>query len=223
MSEAALRLSNIERHYSDGATEITVLRGVDVTLAAGEVVALLGPSGSGKSTLLHIAGLLEHPSMGEIYLGGTRASTHEQERTALRRDTVGFVFQFHNLLPEFTALENVMMAARIAGVARDAAESRARELLDGLGLESRLVHLPSELSGGEQQRVAIARALMNRPQIILADEPTGSLDAHTGAQVFALLIEQARLHSAAVLIATHNQDLARITDRTLTLRGARIS
>ena len=222
MSEAGapvLRLDGVTRLFAEGGTgTLEVFRSVGLTLRAGELVALVGPSGAGKSSLLHIAGLLEAPSNGEVYIAGKAASKlPEAERTLMRRDTIGFVYQAHHLLPEFTALENVAMPQRIAGKSRQAAEAEATRLLTLMGLEKRLSHRPSELSGGEQQRVAIARALANGPKILLADEPTGNLDPRTAGGVFEALIRIVRAEGLAALVATHNFDLARLMDRTLTL------
>jgi lipoprotein-releasing system ATP-binding protein len=200
-----------------------VLRGADLTLAAGEIVALVAPSGTGKSTLLHLAGLLEKPDSGEVLVGGQAAGTlSDDQRTAIRRNTIGFVYQFHHLLPEFTALENIALPQMAAGVARSAAESRAADLLRAFGLAGREQHRPGKLSGGEQQRVAIARALANRPRILLADEPTGNLDVGTADRVFNELLHAVRDQGVAALIATHNPDLAARMDRVVTLREGRI-
>jgi lipoprotein-releasing system ATP-binding protein len=218
MNEMALKLSNIERGYHQGDRDLQVLRGASLSLNSGELVALVAPSGAGKSTLLHIAGLLEAPNAGEVIIQNTPTRTlNDEQRTQLRSQTIGFIYQFHHLLPEFSALENVMMPQLIAGIARNAAQARARGLLESLGLSSRLSHLPSELSGGEQQRVAIARALANSPAILLADEPTGNLDMKTSDNVFTALLKAARNAGLAALIATHNLDLARRMDRVLTL------
>ncbi|MEQ9641797.1 MAG: ABC transporter ATP-binding protein [Alphaproteobacteria bacterium] len=214
----ALRLDQVKRRFPQGEGWLEILRGVDFTLPAGELVALVGPSGSGKSTLLQIAGLLEPPSEGEVWIG-TRAcgKLGDGERTALRRDAIGFVYQFHHLLPEFTAIENVMMPMRIAGIGAGAATTRALDLLTTLGIEQRQSHRPAQLSGGEQQRVAIARAIANRPRVLLADEPTGNLDQATADVVFAELVELARGQGVAALIATHNDALAARMDRTVRL------
>ena len=200
-----------------------MLRGVDLTLAGGEIVALVAPSGAGKSTLLHLAGLLEKPDGGAVIVQGREAGAlSDTERTAIRRDTIGFVYQFHHLLAEFSALENVMLPQMIAGVPRTVAAARARELLGAFGLAPRLAHLPGKLSGGEQQRVAIARALANRPAILLADEPTGNLDVHTAGAVFEELLNTVRGQGVAALIATHNPDLAARMDRVVTLRDGAV-
>jgi len=214
-----LRLSDVARLFAEGtAGTLEVFRGVGLSLRAGELVALVGQSGAGKSSLLHIAGLLEMPSAGEVYIAGRAASKlPESERTLIRRDTIGFVYQAHHLLPEFTALENVMIPQRIAGKSREAAETEATRLLTLMGLAQRVGHRPSELSGGEQQRVAIARALANKPKILLADEPTGNLDPRTAGGVFDALVRIVRAEGLAALVATHNFELARMMDRTLVL------
>ncbi len=224
MSETVpLRLDRVERRFRTEAGELAVLRGADLALAAGEIVALVAPSGTGKSTLLHLAGLLERPDAGEVYVEGRAAGTlADGARTAIRRDTIGFVYQFHHLLPEFTALENVAMPQMIAGVARGAAEDQAKALLGSFGLAGREHHRPGKLSGGEQQRVAIARALANRPRVLLADEPTGNLDVGTSERVFAELLLAVRGQGVAALIATHNPDLAARMDRVVTLRDGQV-
>ncbi|RMF17994.1 MAG: ABC transporter ATP-binding protein [Alphaproteobacteria bacterium] len=218
MSDAVLILDDIAKHYDQGQRRIEVLDGVSCRVAAGEVVALIGPSGTGKSTLLHIAGLLEHPDRGRIVIDGQEASgVPDRRATRLRRNRLGFVYQFHHLLPEFTALENVAMPLRIQGQPRARTRRAAAAMLEELGLAERIDHLPAQLSGGEQQRVAIARALVHRPSLLLADEPTGNLDEHTADRVMDLLIEQVRRHSVAALIATHNPQLAARADRILRL------
>ena len=218
-----LILRGVQRIYRTGAGALPVLRGVDLTLASGEIVALVAPSGAGKSTLLHLAGLLEKPDAGSVIVEGREAGAlSDAERTAIRRVTIGFVYQFHHLLGEFSALENVVLPQMIAGVTRRAAAARARELLDAFGLSARLTHLPGKLSGGEQQRVAIARALANRPAILLADEPTGNLDVGTAAIVFEELLGNVRNQGVAALIATHNPDLAARMDRRVTLREGKV-
>ena len=218
-----LALRGVVRVYRTDAGELPVLRGVDLTLRAGEIVALVAPSGTGKSTLLHLAGLLEQPDGGSVIVDGRDAGRlSDAERTAIRRDTIGFVYQFHHLLAEFSAMENVMLPQLIAGKPRRAAQSRAMDLLAALGLEARAKHLPGKLSGGEQQRVAIARALANAPRVLLADEPTGNLDVGTAALVFEALLATVRGQNVAALIATHNPDLAARMDRTATLRDGRI-
>ncbi len=218
-----LVLRGVQRTYRTGAGALPVLRGVDLTLAAGEIVALVAPSGAGKSTLLHLAGLLEKPDGGSVIVDGRDAGAlSDADRTAIRRDTIGFVYQFHHLLAEFSALENVMLPQMIAGVPRSVAAARARELLGAFGLSARLAHLPGKLSGGEQQRVAIARALANRPRVLLADEPTGNLDVATAGGVFAELLATVRGQGVAALIATHNPDLAARMDRVVTLRDGAV-
>jgi len=219
MSEVRLRLDKVERRYRTEAGELPVLRGAELTLHAGEIVALVAPSGTGKSTLLHLAGLLERPDGGEVLIGGKPAGTlSDDARSALRGQAIGFVYQFHHLLPEFTALENVVMPQMAIGTAEKVASIRAAELLEGFGLKGREGHRPGRLSGGEQQRVAIARALANRPGLLLADEPTGNLDVATSDRVFAQLLEAVRGAGVAALIATHNPDLAARMDRVVTLR-----
>ena len=223
MSEPALALEGIVRTFVQGETRLEVLRGASLSLAAGEIVALVGPSGAGKSTLLHIAGLLERPDGGEARIGGVASGgLSDAQRTRLRRERLGFVYQFHHLLPEFSALENVMLPQMIAGVARREARPRARELIAAVGLEARAKHRPARLSGGEQQRVAIARAMANRPSVLLADEPTGNLDQTTAMAVFDLLIGIVRETGMAALVATHNHDLAARMDRTIALEGGRV-
>jgi lipoprotein-releasing system ATP-binding protein len=218
----ALELRAVTRTYRSGESDLHVLRGVDLVLNPGEIVALVAPSGTGKSTLLHLAGLLEKPDSGQVRIAGQDAGTlDDPARTAIRRDRIGFVYQFHHLLGEFTALENVMLPQMIAGIPRAKAADRAGALLAGFGLAARTAHLPGKLSGGEQQRVAIARALANDPRLILADEPTGNLDVATSAKVFDELLATVRTHGAAALIATHNPDLAARMDRTVTLRDGR--
>jgi len=218
MSEPVLRLEGIRRQFRQGPEILEILKGIDLALPPGQLTALVGPSGSGKSTILHISGLLERPTAGEVHLDGKPCSRlGDAERTALRRGRIGFVYQFHHLLGDFTALENVMMPRLLAGAGRRAARERARELLERLGLDHRLTHRPARLSGGEQQRVAIARALANDPALILADEPTGNLDPHTADQVFELLLEITRETATAALIATHNADLAARMHVTYTL------
>ena len=220
---AALRLDMVARTYREGEGQLEVFRNVSLSLAAGELVALVGPSGAGKSSLLHMAGLLEAPSAGEIVIAGAPASSlTDAERTRIRRDTIGFVYQAHHLLPEFTALENVVDPQLIAGQRRKDAEAEAARLLTMMGLENRLTHRPSQLSGGEQQRVAIARALANKPRLLLADEPTGNLDPRTAAGVFEALIAIVRTEGLAVLVATHNLTLAAKMDRALILDEGRL-
>lgn len=215
----ALFLSQVERYYPQSDAPLEVLRKADFALWPGEVVALVAPSGTGKSTLLHVAGLLEKPDSGEVFVRGLATTKLDDKgRTRLRRTEIGFVYQFHHLLPEFTALENVVLPQRIRGLARKTAEERASELLTFLGLGERLDHLPGELSGGEQQRVAIGRAVANGPRLLLADEPTGNLDPQTAQHVFGTLMALARASGLAALIATHNLDLARQMDRQVTIR-----
>jgi lipoprotein-releasing system ATP-binding protein len=221
--EGVLRLEAIERRYGRGETTIDVLHGVELSLKAGESVALIAPSGAGKSTLLHIAGLLERPDGGEVHVGGHATSTmNDDSRTALRRSQIGFVYQFHHLLPEFSALENVVLPQMIAGLKHAEAAARARELLGFLGLAARESHRPAELSGGEQQRVALARAVANAPRILLADEPTGNLDPKTADHVFDTLTSLVKASRVAALVATHNLDLAARMDRRVTLRDGRV-
>jgi lipoprotein-releasing system ATP-binding protein len=221
--QAALELAGIKRIYRQGGLELTVLNGIDLALWPGELVALVGPSGAGKSTLLHLAGLLERPDAGEVRIAGDECgSLSDERRTLLRRATLGFVYQFHHLLPEFSALENVMIPQMIAGVSRSMARDKAARLLRRVGLGERLGHRPARLSGGEQQRVAIVRALANDPKVLLADEPTGNLDHATAESVMATLIEVARATGLAALIATHNLDLARRLDRIVALEDGRL-
>jgi lipoprotein-releasing system ATP-binding protein len=223
MSEV-LALDAVAKTYSPGTpAAVTVLEGASLALAAGEAVALVAPSGAGKSTLLHIAGLLDAPTGGAVrLLGQDTARLGDAARTRLRRDTLGFVYQFHHLLPEFSALENVALPQRAAGSGRTEAAARARELLGRVGLGHRLEHRPAELSGGEQQRVALARALANAPRLLLADEPTGNLDPETSGRVFDVLMDLVRGAGLAALIATHNPDLAARMDRVLRLDAGRI-
>jgi lipoprotein-releasing system ATP-binding protein len=217
-SEQRLKLEGVRKTFRQGGRDLTVLRDVTLEIGAGELVALVGPSGSGKSTLLHIAGLLERQDAGEVIVRGRPSSRlADGERTALRRNTVGFVYQHHHLLPEFSALENVVVPQMIAGVGRAEARVRSAELLDMVGLSERGEHRPARLSGGEQQRVAIARALANAPSVLLADEPTGNLDPHTAESVFDNLERLVRESGLAGLVATHNLDLAGRMDRTLRL------
>ncbi|MCH8001043.1 MAG: ABC transporter ATP-binding protein [Proteobacteria bacterium] len=219
-----LRLEAIDKTFRQGGKAIEVLQGVSLEVRPGELVALVGPSGSGKSTLLHIAGLLERPDAGEVVIGGQAASAlDDNARTGLRRNAIGFVYQYHHLLPEFSALENVILPQMIAGLSKAEARVRAEELLGLVGLSERVEHRPARLSGGEQQRVAIARGLANAPAILFADEPTGNLDPHTAESVFDLLVEMVRGAGLAVLIATHNLDLAARMDRTLRLEDGHIA
>jgi len=214
-----LRLENVSRLYKEGDGQLEIFTDLNMSLQAGEIVALVGQSGVGKSSLLHMAGLLEAPSSGEIYIDGVAASRlPEQERTRIRRDMIGFVYQAHHLLPEFDALENVVLPQMIAGKSRAEAAVEAGRLLTALGLGERLTHRPAQLSGGEQQRVAIARALANKPRILLADEPTGNLDPRTSGGVFDALLAITRAEGLAALIATHNFQLAARMDRSLVLQ-----
>jgi lipoprotein-releasing system ATP-binding protein len=219
----ALRLVSIERRYGSVAGQLTVLDGADLEIHPGEMVALVAPSGAGKSTLLHIAGLLERPDAGEVVIGGRPAGKlSDLERTAIRRVQIGFIYQFHHLLPEFTALENIMMPQLIRGIDRAEAMRRSMQLLAYMRVKERASHRPGELSGGEQQRVAIARAVANAPRLLLADEPTGNLDPHTSGFVFDGLIRLVRASKLAALIATHNHDLAARMDRRITLREGKL-
>lgn len=216
-------LHDVDRHYQQGDATLNVLDKAKLALWAGQSVALVGPSGAGKSTLLHIAGLLEHPDNGEVYVSGMATSTMpDAERTLIRRTDIGFVYQSHRLLPEFSALENVMMPQMIRGLKRREAQERAQDLLGYLGLGNRVTHRPSELSGGEQQRVAIARAVANAPRILFADEPTGNLDPKTADHVFGIMMQLVKATRVAMLIATHNMELADRMDRRVTIRGGKI-
>lgn len=218
-----LQLEGVTRSFRQGEREIVVLTGVDAVLWPGQAVALVGPSGAGKSTLLHITGLLESPTSGRIFLNGRDCATlSEAERTRMRRKEIGFVYQFHQLLPEFSALENVVLPQLILGRGRKAAEARALSLLGGLGLAERAHHRPAELSGGEQQRAAICRGLANSPKLLLADEPTGNLDPHTSEYVFRELVDLIRRQGVAALIASHNMELARRMDRVLQVHEGRL-
>ncbi len=218
-----LKTINLQRVYEQGGESLAILHNVDVEIRRGEIVALVGPSGSGKSTFLQMAGLLDTPTKGTIevnYRDATRLS--DAARTALRRDFMGFVYQFHYLLPEFTALENVVLPQMVAGKSKKQAEERGRELLEKMKLSHRLDHRPARLSGGEQQRVAIARALANNPKLLMADEPTGNLDPETSGHVFDMLTSLAREEGVGALIATHNMELAGKMDRILELKNGRI-
>jgi len=212
-------LHGICRQFQQGDSTLDVLKGAELALWPGQLVALVAPSGAGKSTLLHIAGLLEHPDAGEVYIDAVATSgLTDMARTRIRRIEIGFVYQFHHLLPEFSALENVMLPQMIRGLSRGEAAERATALLSYLGLKERLMHRPAELSGGEQQRVAIARAVANAPRILFADEPTGNLDVRTAEHVFATLHQLVRATGLAAIIATHNLDIARQMDRRVTIR-----
>ena len=220
----ALRLEGVARSFREGPAKVEVLRGVSCAVAAGEIVALLGPSGSGKTTLLQIAGLLDRPTDGEVWIEGAACGRlSDSERTATRRHRLGFVYQFHHLLPEFSALENVAMPRRIAGANKRDAADHARALLHRLGLGERLDHRPRELSGGECQRVAVARAIANGPGVLLADEPTGNLDHRTAEDVFHALLNLVREARMGALIATHNTELARHMDRRLRLQDGALT
>ena len=219
----ALELRGVERVYRQGHKELVVFRGLDFVLHPGEVTALVGPSGAGKSSLLHIAGLLERPTAGRVLIAGVDCTAlDDAARTRIRRLGIGFVYQFHHLLPEFTAEENVILPQLIRGRSRAQARERAHFLLETLGLKERLKHIPSELSGGEQQRVAIARALANDPMLLLADEPTGNLDPDTAARVHEMLLALIKAEGLAALIATHNMELAALMHRTVHLRQGKL-
>lgn len=223
MTVPVLELLGIKRVYKTAAGELNVLSDADLKLQAGELVGLIGPSGSGKSTLLHTAGLLERPEAGAVLLDGIDClKLDDKARTAMRRSKIGFVYQFHHLLPEFNAADNVAMPLMIAGVSLKAARETALELLAEMGLDHRADHQPGQMSGGEQQRVAIARALANTPRLVIADEPTGNLDPTTTARVFATFIKMAREEGAAVLVATHNHALTTHMDRVLTLEDGKL-
>ncbi len=217
--DTVLRLSGVVRTYRQAAEALEVLRGVDLSIRRGELVALIGPSGAGKSTMLHVTGLLERPDAGEVSIGGRDCGKlSDRERTLVRRSDIGFVYQFHHLLPEFSALENVMVPQMLTGLSRREARAKAAALLQAVGLTQRSSHRPARLSGGEQQRVAIARALANGPRVLLADEPTGNLDSHTADDVFALFSGLVRKTGLAALVATHNPELARRMDRIVRLK-----
>ncbi|GGA80512.1 lipoprotein-releasing system ATP-binding protein LolD [Brucella endophytica] len=218
-----LQLSGVNRAYSEAGRDLVILKKADFTLGRGEMVALVAPSGAGKSTLLHTAGLLEHPDSGDVVLDGRPCSgLSDEERTAIRRNDVGFVYQFHHLLPEFTALENVMIPQMVRGLSKTAAAERAQQLLDYMKIGQRAAHRPAELSGGEQQRVAIARAVANAPLVLLADEPTGNLDPQTAGYVFDALEALVRQSGLSALIATHNHELAARMDRRVTLKDGKV-
>jgi lipoprotein-releasing system ATP-binding protein len=219
----ALYLHAIDRHYRQGEDTLEILKGAELAVWPGQSVALVAPSGTGKSTLLHVAGLLEYPDDGEVYINEVATSTlSDSQRTRLRRTEIGFVYQFHHLLPEFSALENVILPQMIRGLSRKVAAGRATELLSYLGLKDRLTHRPAELSGGEQQRVAIARAVANAPRLLLADEPTGNLDPRTSEHVFKALLQLVRASGLAMVIATHNMDIAARMDRRVTLMERKV-
>jgi lipoprotein-releasing system ATP-binding protein len=221
--DPVLFLHDVARHYWQGDATLDILKGAELAIWPGQSVALVAPSGAGKSTLLHIAGLLEHPDSGEVYIHGMpTAALGDDARTRLRRTQIGFVYQAHHLLPEFSAIENVMMPQMIRGLPKQQAARRAAELLDYLGLRERLSHRPAELSGGEQQRVAIARAVANAPRILLADEPTGNLDVRTAEHVFSTLGQLVRASGLAAIIATHNLDIAAQMDRRVTIRDSQV-
>ncbi|MBK6704355.1 MAG: ABC transporter ATP-binding protein [Caulobacteraceae bacterium] len=216
--QSILQLSNVSRVYKSGESDLTVLDGVDLNISAGEIIGLIGPSGSGKSSLLHAAGMLERPSSGDVWIDGQSGwDLNDAERTSIRRNRIGFVYQFHHLLAEFDAINNVALPALIAGKKRKEAMEEAERLLGVMGLSDRIYHQPAQLSGGEQQRVAIARAMINNPILILADEPTGNLDPDTSKVVFAALSDLVRNEGAAALIATHNLELAKYMDRVMAL------
>lgn len=222
-SQPVLSLRKVVRTFEQGGHRLDVLRGVDLDIARGEIVALLGPSGSGKSTLLQIAGLLEAPTNGEVLINGESASrAADGLRTELRRHHIGFVYQSHHLLPDFTALENLLLPQFVAGVDNATARSRAEKLLESVGLASRAAHYPSQMSGGEQQRVAIARALVNRPALLLADEPTGNLDPETAESVFQVLVQTIRSLKIGALVVTHNVELAQRMDRVVELKQGQL-
>ena len=223
LASPALELRGVRRIFKQAATELVVLNGIDLVLRPGEIVALVGPSGAGKSTMLHVAGLLERPDGGAVLIGGEDCGRlNDERRTLLRRSEIGFIYQFHHLLPEFSALENVMLPQMIAAVPRRLARDKAGGLLERVGLAPRAGHRPARLSGGEQQRVAIARALANDPKILLGDEPTGNLDHATGESVLQTLLDLVRGTGLAALIATHNLDLARRLDRVVALDDGRL-
>ena len=225
MSDAApaVTLQEVAKTYRQASAGLEVLKSVSLSVMPGEIVAVVGPSGAGKSTLLHIAGLLDRPSAGSVFFGGEDCTAiGDDRRTTIRRGGIGFVYQFHHLLPEFSALENIVLPQMIAGRSRREAALRAGELLEQIGLAQRATHRPARLSGGEQQRVAIGRALANRPRVLIADEPTGNLDPQTALSVFEVLLAAVRDHGVAALIATHNMDLAARMDRRLTLQDGTV-
>jgi lipoprotein-releasing system ATP-binding protein len=220
---AVLTLSGVTRRYVQGDRELVILKDADFTLRRGEMVALVAPSGAGKSTLLHTAGLLEHPDSGEVTVNGAATTgLSDEARTAIRRAEIGFVYQFHHLLPEFSALENIMVPQMLRGLTKEEASVRAMQLLDYMKIGPRAEHRPAELSGGEQQRVAIARAVANAPMVLLADEPTGNLDPVTSSYVFEALEALVRQSGLAAMIATHNHELAKRMDRRVTLSGGKV-
>ena len=220
MPDPVLQIKGLHQTFTQGDVALEVLRGADLEVRSGEIVALVGPSGSGKSTLLQIAGLLEKAQQGDVFIRGISANDlRDDARTRIRRQDLGFVYQYHHLLAEFSARENIVLPQMIAGVAKGAAQNKADSLLTTMGLIDRAMHRPARLSGGEQQRVAIARALANNPRLILADEPTGNLDPATAAHVFSLLVNLVKKSGVAALIATHNQDLAAKMDRVVKLEG----
>lgn len=222
MSEV-LQLSDITREFKQGGKTLEILRGINLSISRGEIVALLGPSGCGKTTLLQIAGLLEKPTSGGIIINGKKAeSAGDGLRTQLRRTQIGFVYQFHHLLSDFTALENLLLPQYIAGIGKAEAQSRGLKLMESVGLEKRATHYPSEMSGGEQQRVAIARALVNRPALLLADEPTGNLDPQTAEEVFQVMLQTIRSLKIGALVVTHNEELANRMDRILRLNNGMV-
>ncbi len=220
MSETVLAIKDVHKVFSQGGRELEILKGCDLEIKKGEIVALVGPSGAGKSTLLHIAGLLETPTKGDVMVGGKAAAKmNDDERTKVRRHNIGFVYQYHHLLPEFSAVENIEIPQIITGLSRSEARKRASSLLEWLGLSDRAEHRPARLSGGEQQRVAIARALANAPTLLVADEPTGNLDPETAGEVFDVLMKLVRGADLAALVATHNPSLAANMDRTIRLEN----
>jgi lipoprotein-releasing system ATP-binding protein len=223
MAETILSAQNIIKRFPQGETEVEILHGISLDLVEGEIVAIIGPSGAGKSTLLHLLGLMEQPTSGALKIQGVEVqSLSAKERARLRNEYIGFLFQFHHLLPELNVLENVMLPQRIQGASERQAAAQAAMLLDTIGLRSHLYKKPMNMSGGEQQRVALARALMNEPALILADEPTGNLDKESGEGVLKLLWEEARRRNATAVIVTHQEEIARRADRTIRLRDGRI-
>jgi lipoprotein-releasing system ATP-binding protein len=224
MNEPVLAIAGLVRTYQSAEKSLEVLRGVDLNVSAGEIVGLVGPSGSGKSSLLHAAGLLEHPTSGSVAIGGRDCGVlKDRDRTRVRLEMIGFVYQFHHLLPELSALENVVLPAMIAGEKRRNASERARRLLTELGLAERLQHQPAQLSGGEQQRVAVARALINQPRLLLADEPTGNLDPATSESVFRKIRELVHATGVAALVATHNLEMTRHMDRVVSIKDGKLA